>query len=356
MHSFDVAMIPFRLTKLTRCTNPVKVYEYLAAGKPVVSTALPEVQLMGDITHVADSRDAFIDLLGAAMAERGDRSLAARRSEWASLHDWKNRAERLEKAVQSSFPKVSVIVLTYNNLEFTKACLHSLEVNTAYPDWELVLVDNGSSDGSREFLADYASENLRAKLIQNDENLGFAAGNNRGLEAAEGEFLVILNNDTYVTPGWLVDLVRHLRRDAGLGLVGAVTNNIGNEAKIDVHYADMADMEKAALAYTSRHPRETLEVNVVAFFCAAMPRAVFETVGGLDETFGLGFFEDDDYCMRLRKAGYSIAIAEDVFVHHHLSASFDAMDTRRREELFERNKGLYEEKWGAWKPHQYRDQ
>ena len=356
VHSFDVAMIPFRLTELTRCTNPVKVYEYLAAGKPVVATALPEMQLMGEVSYVADGGDAFIDLLGAAMAERDDAALAAGRREWAAAHDWKNRAVRLEEAVRGSFPKISVIVLTYNNLEFTRACLHSLEVNTAYPDWELVLVDNASTDGSREFLADYASGHARAKLIQNDENLGFAAGNNRGLEASEGEYLVILNNDTYVTPGWLTDLVRHLRRDAGLGLVGAVTNNIGNEAKIDIHYADMADMEKAALAYTSSHPRETLAVNVVAFFCAAMPRAVFEEVGGLDERFGLGFFEDDDYCKRLQEAGYRIAIAEDVFVHHHLSASFDALDRKRREALFERNKALYEEKWGSWTPHRYRDQ
>ena len=355
VHSFDLAMIPFRLTELTRCTNPVKVYEYLAAGKPVVATALPEVRLMGDVAHVADGGDAFIDLLGVAMAERDDVALAGRRREWAAAHDWKHRAERLEEAVRGIFPKVSVIVLTFNNLDFTRACLHSLEANTAYPDWELVLVDNASTDGSREFLADHAAKNPRARLVQNDENLGFAAGNNRGLEAAAGEYLVILNNDTYVTPGWLADLVRHLRQDAGLGLVGAVTNNIGNEAKIDIDYADMAGMEKAALAYTSSHPRQTLESNVVAFFCVAMPRALYEKVGGLDERFGLGFFEDDDYCRRVRDAGYGIAIAEDVFVHHHLSASFDAMDTRRRNELFERNKALFEEKWGAWTPHRHRD-
>ena len=72
VHSFDVAMIPFRLTELTRCTNPVKVYEYLAAGKPVVATALPEVQLMSEVVHVADSHEAFMDLLETAMGESQD--------------------------------------------------------------------------------------------------------------------------------------------------------------------------------------------------------------------------------------------------------------------------------------------
>ncbi len=356
VHSFDVAMIPFKLTKLTQCTSPVKIYEYLAAGKPVVATGLPEVRLMGEVAHVADTGEGFMQLLEAAMAERDDSALAARRRQWAAAHDWKDRADRLQKAIGSAFPKVSVIVLTYNNLSFTKACLHSLEANTRYPDWELVLVDNASTDGSCEFLADYSIRNAHAKLIQNDENLGFAAGNNRGLEAAAGEYLVVLNNDTYVTRGWLLDLVRHLRQDPNLGLVGTVTNNIGNEAKIDIHYKDMAEMQQAAYAYTSCHAREELDVNVVGFFCTAMPRVVFETVGGLDERFGLGFFEDDDYCRRVAEAGYRITIAEDVFVHHHLSASFDLLDRERRQALFDRNKALYEEKWGEWTPHRYRDQ
>ena len=355
VHSFDVAMIPFRLTELTRCTNPVKVYEYLAAGKPVVATALPEVQLMSEVVHVADSHEAFMALLETAMGERHDAALAARRRHSARPHDWKNRADRLDTAIRSAFPKVSVVVLTYNNLRFTRACLKSLEVNTCYPDWELVLVDNASTDGSRDYLAEYAQGKPWVQLVQNDRNLGFAAGNNRGLETATGDYLVVLNNDTYVTRGWLLDLVRHLKKDPQLGLVGAVTNNIGNEAKIDIHYEHMAEMQQAAYAYTKRHAREELDVRVVAFFCTAMPRNLFETVGGLDERFGLGFFEDDDYCKRVAAQGYRIAVAEDVFVHHHLSASFDKIDDERRQALFDRNKALYEEKWGTWTPHRYRD-
>ena len=356
VHSFDVALIPFKLTELTLCTNPVKVYEYLAAGKPVVATALPEVQAMGEIAHVADDHEHFIALLDKAMAERGDPALAAERSQWAAAHDWKTRGEQLDDAIRSAFPKVSVIVLTYNNLQFTKACLHSLEEHGCYPNWELVIVDNASSDGTLDHLQEYATANPRVRLILNDENLGFSAGNNCGLQAASGDYLIVLNNDTYVTRGWMLDLIRHFRRSPDLGLLGPVTNNIGNEAKVEIQYADMAEMASAASAYTSAHPGEELAVTAIAFFCAAMPRAVYEEVGGLDERFGLGFFEDDDYCRRVEQAGYRIAVAEDVFVHHHLSASFDQLESARRQALFDANKALYEEKWGAWTPHRYRDE
>jgi len=87
-----------------------------------------------------------------------------------------------------------------------------------------------------------------------------------------------------------------------------------------------------------------------------MPRSVIDKVGLLDESFGLGFFEDDDYCNRIRQAGFRIGIADDVFIHHELSASFNALASTKRSELFQVNLKRYEEKWGRWIPHQYRKQ
>ena len=99
-----------------------------------------------------------------------------------------------------------------------------------------------------------------------------------------------------------------------------------------------------------------LPIRTVAFFCVAMPRSTYETVGPLDPAFGVGFFEDDDYCRRVEAAGLGVACAEDVFVHHHLSASFDKLKAEKRQELFLRNKAIYEAKWGTWQPHRYRGQ
>jgi len=244
------------------------------------------------------------------------------------------------------------------DLALTQDCLASIEAHSDYPDLEVIVVDNASSDGSGEWLQGWAAEASPAgharRLVRNAANLGFAAGNNAGLRLATGEFLVLLNNDTYVTPGWARGLVNHLRSDPRLGLVGPVTNNIGNEARIEIDYADMAQMIERAGAHTRAHPGRRMPLATIAFFCVAMPRGVFDRVGGLDERFGMGFFEDDDYCRRVQQAGYGIACAEDVFVHHHLSASFDALKAGQKQALFERNKALYEEKWGPWTPHAYR--
>ena len=354
VQSFDVCTIPFRICELTLATNPVKAYEYLAAGKPVVATPLPELERMDDMVSIAADAVSFEAALRAALDE--DKvGLIAERQRWVAGHDWSQRAGDLARIIDARFPRTSIVVLTWNNLDFTRACLASIEANTRYPNVELVLVDNGSSDETPEFLRAYAKSRNNVKVILNEENLGFAAGNNAGLREATGEYVVVLNNDTYVTPGWLQGLVGHLMRNPDIGIVGPVTNNIGNEARIDIHYRNMGEMLEAAAEYTRRNPRVLVDTEVVAFFCCAFRRQLLDEVGFLDEQFGRGFFEDDDYCRRVSGHGLRVAIAEDVFVHHHLSASFNEMDQEERSNLFDENKRKFEKKWGAWAPHEYRN-
>jgi GT2 family glycosyltransferase len=242
----------------------------------------------------------------------------------------------------------------YLNLAFTQACLRSLDIYSDYANLETIVVDNASSDETAAYLGEWVKAGSQRKIILNTENRGFAAANNQGLAVASGEYLVLLNNDTYVTPGWIATLLAHLQRSTTLGLVGPVTNNIGNEARIDIHYATMEEMVEAAANYTFRHAGQQTPLRTAAFFCVMLRRAVYEQVGPLDEAFGLGFFEDDDYCRRVERAGWDIACAEDVFIHHHLSASFNQLKQDTRQELFVKNKALYESKWGAWVPHKYR--
>jgi GT2 family glycosyltransferase/glycosyltransferase involved in cell wall biosynthesis len=354
LYAFDVALLPFQVIPLTLATNPVKVYEYLSAGKPVVAVDLPEMRQFGDLVRCAPDRDAFLAAVADALRE-DDPALVGRRVAFAKEQTWLHRAEELDCALATlRQPMASVVVLTYNNLDFTRACLHSIEALSRWDNLEVIVVDNASTDGTREFLREWETRGPGRRAILNDANLGFAAGNNVGLAAARGDYLVLLNNDTYVTPGWIGTMVRHLARNPDIGILGPVTNNIGNEARIEIHYADMAEMQRRSAAYTRRHLGSLFDIQTVAFFCVAMPRSTLERVGMLDEAFGIGFFEDDDYCRRVEAAGLRVVCADDVFVHHHLSASFDALKAERKRELFERNKAIYEAKWGAWTPHAYR--
>ncbi|CCN70287.1 glycosyltransferase [Vibrio nigripulchritudo] len=352
---FDVCIIPFRLVELTLCTNPVKIYEYLAAGKPTVCTAMPEVVAMNEVVHVANNNAEFVNLIQKAMLEITNFALKEKRKQWARQHSWKNRAQDLISLTNTiSPPSVSIIVLTYNNLNLTKDCLKSIEENTKYENYEVIIVDNLSTDGTRDYLTENYIGKEKYTIILNDENLGFAAGNNIGLKTAKGDILVILNNDTYVAPFWLGALVNALKNNPELGLVGPVTNNIGNEAKININYENWSDLKVKAMSYNSLHACQIYPIDCAAFFCVAMPRKVYEKLGPMSLDYGLGFFEDDDYCMRVKEAGWRIAAVEDSFVHHHLSASFNKLGEERKHQLMMKNKKIFESRWGTWSPHRYR--
>ena len=355
LHAFDVCLLPFKVIPLTLATNPVKVYEYLSAGKPVVSVDLPEMKQFDNLVNVASDTDGFLAAIAGVLADGENPAAIAQRQAFAQEQTWTHRARALISHAESGVrdPLVSVVVVTYNNLDFTRACLASLEQHTQYDAIEIIVVDNASADGSPDFLRQWVSGAANRKLILNDDNRGFAAANNQGLAIAGGDYLVLLNNDTYVTPGWVRTLFKHLQRDPSIGLIGPVTNNIGNQAKIQISYDGMDEMLLQAGHYTRSHIGQLFPLQTAAFFCVMFSRDVYQRVGDLDEAFGRGFFEDDDYCRRVEQLGLRIVCAEDVFIHHHLSASFNKVRSSDRQKLFEQNKATYEAKWGPWVPHKY---
>ncbi len=245
------------------------------------------------------------------------------------------------------FPKLSVVVVTFDNRELNRVCLESLAARTEWPNWELIVVDNGSTDGTRDLLEEQQRIlHPRMRVLFQERNLGFAAACNAGLAASTGDYLVLLNNDTVTTRGALTALVRHLAADPSLGLVGPVTNAIANEARIEVGYGGLAELPEWARGYVRAHDGETFAMPMLALFCAAMPRRVYESVGPLDERFGIGMFEDDDYGRRVAEKGFAIRCARDAFVHHWQMASFRKMPQEEYLALFAANKKKYAEKWG----------
>jgi len=233
--------------------------------------------------------------------------------------------------------------------------IESILAHSAAPPYEVLIVDNASTDGTAAYLRRVAAYYPQVRVLANEENRGFAAANNRALEHARGEFIVLLNNDTIVAQGWLPALLQHARA-AEVGLVGPSTNRIGNEAEIEVDYLTYAEFESFAAAALRGGRRPTFDIRTAAMFCVALRRSTFERIGPLDEQFGPGMFEDDDYSMRVRETGLRVVCADDVFVHHFGKATFGnlaaAGDYGR---LFHENRRRWEDKWRRpWQPYERR--
>lgn len=245
----------------------------------------------------------------------------------------------------SDGPCASVIVVTWENLALTRLCLESLLAHTFDVPFELIVVDNASSDGTPAYLQTLAAAEPLVRLILNERNEGFARACNQGARAAIGDALVFLNNDTVLSPGWLGGLLAHLRQP-DVGAVNPVTNRIGTEAEVAERARTVGDFLERAAQRRTGNAGESREVEMLAFFCLAVRRDVWTRVGPLDEAFGRGLFEDDDYSARLRAAGYRLVCAEDVLVHHLGEASFGRLVTDGTYgTLFDENRRRFEAKW-----------
>ena len=350
LHAFDVALIPFRRTALTEATNPVKLYEYLAAGTPIVAVELPELTPFRGLFYPMASG---ADLVAAAEAAFGEgQELRRARVEAARGHTWAARVDVLSAAVAAAHPRVAIVIVAFADASRLAACLDSVFAHTQHPNYGVVVVDNSGADAIRELLAAVAAREPRLQVLHNPRNAGFARANNQGIEAAGAcDYVVLLNDDTVVTRGWLTRLLRHLETP-DVELVGPVTNWAGNEARIEVAYSTLEQMHVFADAFTRRNPGLAKDIPMLAMFCVAMRRGLLDRIGPLDERFGVGMFEDDDFSRRVRQAGGRVVCAEDVFVHHWGRSSFGALPDVEYRRLFEENRRRFEEKWGEpWRPH-----
>lgn len=355
LSNFDVCIIPFRKTPLTQATNPVKLFEYLSAGKPIVATRLDEISRYEKYVRLAETTEEWETAIMESIAEVRSTELLNKRFGFAMENSWEKRARRITAAFAELFPKISIIVLTYDNLDLTKGCLESIIKNTAHPNYELIIVDNGSKNDTVDYLKAFASKTPNVVLQVNEKNLGFAKANNQGFRMSEGEFIVFLNNDTIVTAGWLHRLWHHLSKDNNVGMVGPVTNSIGNEAKIDVSYRYLDDIQTFGAQRAKDFSGKAFSIKVLALYCCMISRDLFEELGGLDERYDVAMFEDDDLAMKVREKGLDLLCAEDVFIHHFHGASLKKLPEENYQKLFEENKWKFEEKWGKeWEPHQYR--
>ncbi len=244
----------------------------------------------------------------------------------------------------------SIIILNFNLKEYMQGLLDSIRRYTTQGTYEIIVVDNGSHDGSVEWL----QKQPDVRLIANRENVGFPRGCNQGLAIAQGDELLLLNNDVVVTHHWLDNLRQALYSAPGLGAVGPVTNNSANMQAIDIPYPNentqsaMAQMQEFAAAYNISDSAKWQKWMRLVGFCMLFRREVYAKIGDLDESYSPGNYEDDDYCLRIRRAGYEILLCRDTFVHHFGSKTFNVTKDEAKikyESYNEKNREYFCRKW-----------
>ena len=355
-----------------------KVGQAMAAGAPQVSTSIG-VEGMGMVHEkdvlIADTAEGFArevirlyrdEKLQRELAENARNLVAEAYSSdkaegyWKEVYkhidreatprrDWP-REEMTDEGKKTGYkhlaseprivPLVSIVIPVYNNLALTTTCRASIRRNTHLP-YELLIVDNGSEEPVA-----FDAEQNNIRVIRNEKNMGFAAAVNQGIRATRGDYVVVLNNDTVVTPGWLDQMLDHFEKDPMIGVLAPLTNYANTEQKIDVQYNDEYSLYRISKKIQKQNRGKRKELRKVAGVCMVIPRNVIEEVGLFDTRFGIGNFEDDDYCVRTRMAGYRVSVALDTFIHHEGSKTFSAMKVDY-EKLLERNSRIFLAKWGG---------
>lgn len=237
--------------------------------------------------------------------------------------------------------KTSIIVLTYNQLALTKQCLESIWKHTNNECIEVIVIDNGSHDGTRDYLKQITS----IKAIFNKTNEGFAKACNQGLEVASGDNILFLNNDTVVTNQWLEPMIKLLYQDDKIGMVGPVSNYVSGPQQVPVNYTNVEEIEDFSRLYCLQQRGRSKAVLRLVGFCLLVKKKVLDQVGGFDERFVGGSFEDDDLSLRVLQAGYQLKIALDSFVHHHGHATFTGNPDLSISQLYEENRKRFIDKW-----------
>lgn len=243
-----------------------------------------------------------------------------------------------------SVPLVSLIVLGYTNFaQTTQPCLESLKPWFADPELEFIVVDNGSPDGSAKKTAAWCALYPQIKSCLSERNLGFAGGMNWGAAKAWGQWLLLVNNDT-IFPEGALDALKRVIRDApaNVAMLGPVTNAAGNGQRLWRPAADHTQWLKIGKRLNETPTGALMSAYRCDFFCIAIRTDAWRQLKGLDEAFGHGYYEDFDFSLRLRKAGYGQMITEDVFILHQGSATFKGNATARA--LMKKNKKLLQSK------------
>lgn len=262
--------------------------------------------------------------------------------------DDRNIIEQLLKNTDVStiqFAKqVSYVILSYNTLDYTKACIESIRTTCYSQCYEIIVVDNASNDGSVEWL----SKQDDIILIKNNENKGFPAGCNQGINAANPDNdIFLLNNDTIMLPNSLFWLRIGLYNDENVGATGAVTNYASNNQIVGGQYHTIDEYIRFGTSINVPDANPYEEKIFLIMFAMLIKRKCLNSVGLLDELFTPGNFEDNDYGLRIMENGYKCMLCHNSYVYHFGSKSF-GKNPKHYEDIYNINREKFINKWGDY--------
>jgi N-acetylglucosaminyl-diphospho-decaprenol L-rhamnosyltransferase len=330
----ELALIPHLVTTFTRSLNPLKAYEYLSAGLPVLATRAGVPQELSQEIEIVDGADDLVaraeELIAADSPER-----RAKRQALVACDTWEQRAADIEHhlGVRATAPQaglVTVVVVSFNTRELLGRCLEALR-NDGYPSLQTIVVDNASSDGSPEMVSERFPE---VELLRLEENIGFGAANNVAFAHAKGEFVLLVNSDAFLAPGAVTEMLDVAARHEDVGVTGPrLLNPDGSLQRSAWPFPNAWRMLVEAVGLhrllrqmgwfedlgTWNHEQER-SVDFLVGACLLIRRDALNQIGGFDETFWM-YGEEADLQYRLHARGLRTMLAPRAVVTHIGSAS-----------------------------------
>lgn len=221
---------------------------------------------------------------------------------------------RQQLELPARWPSISIVIPLHGGEADIERCLLALASCPSLLH-EVIVVDNASPDSAADMAEDLCLRLPNGRVIRLEENRGFAAGCNQGFAVSGGEVVIYLNSDAVMPRSGLIRLVQSLMASGSIAASGPLSNSVGHHQLTATTYTSYENLDLFADEFAQRQAAD-LDVDMLVGFCLAVRRQAIEEVGGFDEGFGLGTFEDNDLCYRLRRAGWRLVISQRAFVHH----------------------------------------
>jgi GT2 family glycosyltransferase len=242
--------------------------------------------------------------------------------------------------VNEIFPLISVVIINHNGKDYIKECLETV-FKTNYPNFEVILVDNASTDGSLTLIMELFGSYPCLKIVYNTKNIGLAGGRNVGAKYSKGKYIVFLDHDTKVDPNWLKELVTVMEEDPSIGAAQCKFLLMDDPKRFDSagHYIDYFGIGTIIgfMEYDRGQHDYIYEILGAQGGAFAVKRKIFEEVGGADEDF-FYLFEETDLCWRIWLAGYKVVFVPKSIVYHKGGGTARRIGSERITYLFVRNR------------------